>query len=457
MARNSILLGVCLTVGLVAAACQGSGGSSESSGPTRIPQATRAQLSAAGLGRLPVAPASRRIDLTAPPFSNSTHVTNPLFPIGRLRSAVLAGEVDAKPFKTETTLLPTTRLIEWPEGGQVETLVSQYVAYLGGRLEEVALDYYAQADDGSVWYFGEDVFNYKGGVIADTEGTWIAGEENPPAMIMPADPQVGDVYRSENVPGLVFEEVTVRAVDKIVNGPSGPVTGAMIGEELHQDGTREAKTFAPGYGEFFTGAGGDVEAIALAVPADALSRSVPAELQTLSASADAIFNRVQSGSWSAASRAFRSASRAWKSYSTARVPPRLDSRMKRALDDVGRVVAARDRASAATAAIAVAQAGLDLQLRYRPPAEVDRARFGLWARRLLVDAAADDVAGATGDVATLEWIRDRFAHTLGKVERTRIDTELGELRTSMIDGDLRGAAETATALAGTRGAGEPSG
>jgi hypothetical protein len=35
---------------------------------------------------------------------------------------------------------------------------------------------------------------------------------------------------------------------------------------LHQDGEREAKTFAPGYGEFFTGGGGAVEALALAVP-----------------------------------------------------------------------------------------------------------------------------------------------------------------------------------------------
>ena len=31
-------------------------------------------------------------------------------------------------------------------------------------------------------------------------------------MIMPADPQVGDVYRPENMPGFVFEEVVVTAV-----------------------------------------------------------------------------------------------------------------------------------------------------------------------------------------------------------------------------------------------------
>jgi hypothetical protein len=69
-------------------------------------------------------------------------------------------------------------------------------------------------------------------------------------MIMPAHPKVGDVYRTENVPGLVFEQVTVRTVGTTVDGPHGPIEGAMVGEELHQDGKREAKTFAPGYGEF---------------------------------------------------------------------------------------------------------------------------------------------------------------------------------------------------------------
>jgi len=47
-------------------------------------------------------------------------------------------------------------------------------------------------------------------------------------MIMPADPQVGDVYRPENLPGFVFEEVTVMAVDQTVEGPTGPVEGALV-------------------------------------------------------------------------------------------------------------------------------------------------------------------------------------------------------------------------------------
>jgi hypothetical protein len=94
--------------------------------------------------------------LVAAPFSDPTNVTNPLFPIDKLSSVVLNGRVDGKAFRTETTLLPETRIIEWSPGQCVKTLVSQYVAYLDGRLQEVALDFYAQADDGSLWCFGED-------------------------------------------------------------------------------------------------------------------------------------------------------------------------------------------------------------------------------------------------------------------------------------------------------------
>ncbi|MGH9991879.1 MAG: hypothetical protein ACREAZ_04450 [Nitrososphaera sp.] len=118
-----------------------------------------------------VAQDDQRVDLVMPTFSNPTYITNPLFPISNLHSAILLGNVEGEPFRTETTLLPDTRIIEW-EGQKVETLVSQYVAFIDGRIEEVALDHYAQADDGSVWYFGEDVFNYEDGVVTDTEGTW---------------------------------------------------------------------------------------------------------------------------------------------------------------------------------------------------------------------------------------------------------------------------------------------
>jgi hypothetical protein len=193
---------------------------------------------------LPTAPESDLVDREQPTFSDPTNITNPLFPISQLESVILLGRVDRLPFRTELTLLPETKMIEW-NGQQVETLVSQYVAYLDGRITEVALDWYAQADDGSVWYFGEDVFNYEEGAVADTSGTWMAGRDGPAAMIMPANPQVGDVYRPENIPGLVFEEVTVQSTDETVHGPQGPVDGAIVVEELHQDGGPKGKFSAP--------------------------------------------------------------------------------------------------------------------------------------------------------------------------------------------------------------------
>src|SRR5215212_7252449 len=301
------------------------------------------------LDDLPTAPQGKRVDLATPSFSEPTSVTNPLFPVSKQESVLMVGRVDGKPFRTEVTLLPDTRIIEW-QGQQVETLVSQYTAYLDGRIHEVAYDFYAQADDGSVWYFGEDVFNFKDGAIADTHGTWIAGKDGPAAMIMPSDPKVGDVYRPENIPGFVFEEVTVKSTDKTLDGPLGPIVGGLVVEELHMDGTTEDKTFAPGYGEFYTAGGGDVEALALAVPTDAASGPTPAELQTLSSGAPAVFDAARSGNWDAASTTVEKMSAAWETYRAGEVPRLIEPRMSDALGSLAEAVDARDATQAQQAA-----------------------------------------------------------------------------------------------------------
>jgi hypothetical protein len=193
-----VLLGIGLAGALAARAC---GGDNES---TPVPQPSAAQLKEAGLEKLPLAPESERVDLTMPPLSDPTSVTNPLFPISDLQSAILSGRVDERPF------------------------------------------HYAQADDGSVWYFGEDVFDYRNREVFTTEGTWLAGKDGPAQMIMRADPQVGQVHRAENIPAVAFEEVEIKETDQTVDGPSGPVDGAMVGHELHDDGTYSDKVFAPG-------------------------------------------------------------------------------------------------------------------------------------------------------------------------------------------------------------------
>jgi hypothetical protein len=417
-----MLLDIGLAAALAATACSGAG--RMSAGPAGgTPQRISQPVVPANLS---VAPESERVDLAMPSFSDPTNITNPLFPMSEGGSNLLLGTVDGKAFRTEVTLLPDTRIIEWG-GRPVETLVSQYVAYLDGRLHEVAYDFYAQADDGSVWYFGEDVFNFKDGVISDTHGSWIAGKDGPVAMIMPADPKVGDVYRPENIPGFVFEEVTVKAVGQTLRGPVGPIDGGLVVQELHMDGNLEDKTFAPGYGEFYTAGGGDTEALAMAVPTDAASGPAPAELETLSSGALDVFTTAGSEAWSAASATIERMAAAWETYRRGEVPQMVEPRMVRAFEALSRAVAARDVRRARQAAIDTAQWSLDLQLRHRPTPEIDLARFDLWLAQLTVDGVARDVAAVNGDFFTLDYIRDRIEHTLQGADRTQISAQLEAL------------------------------
>jgi len=422
-----------VTVALIGASCTGS---QPATAPrVRVRQPTQAQMAAAGLAALPTAPADTRVDLTVPPFSHPTRVTNPLFPISDLRSAVLDGRIDGKPFHTETTLLPYTRPIEWSPGHTVDTLVSQYAAWLDGRIQEVALDYYAQADDGSVWYFGEDVSDYDPhGVIAFTTDSWLAGRDGPPAMIMPGHPTVGQAFRTENIPGKVFEQVTVKSTGDTEPGPLGAVSGAMIGTELHDDGAQSDKVFAPGYGEFLTRDSDGVEAMAVAVPTDAVPGPTPADLARLESGGLRALDAVARAGWASAARASKTLTFAWKRYRTAdTVPVRLVEPMDRALFDLAHAVDARSIRAAETASIDVAQAALDLELPFRPPVEIDVARFGLWTRQLIVDASAGDLGAASGDMASLEITRDRFASAIDPVELTTINRELLTMREDQVD------------------------
>jgi hypothetical protein len=97
--------------------------------------------------------------------------------------------------------------------------------------------------------------------------------------------------------------------------------------------------------------------------------------------------------------------------------------MTRALDTLIGAVAARDPARARQ----VEQAALDLQLRHRPPAQVDLDRMGPWARQLLVDAAKDRGAVA-GDAATLRILWDRADHTIHTTDPTAPERVSAALR-----------------------------
>ncbi|MDZ4805035.1 MAG: hypothetical protein SGI90_09265 [Candidatus Eisenbacteria bacterium] len=393
---------------------------------------------------LPVAPESDRVDLYQPVFTNPLNITNPLFPISILDRAVFLGTADGESFRSETTLLAGSKTIVI-NGEDVETLVSQYVAFIDGRIEEVAYDWYAQDDLGAVWYLGEDVFNYDDGVVVDLNGTWLAGREGPAAMIMPANPQVGDVWRPENACGIVFEEVIATAINVTVDGPSGQVPGALMVSELHMDATYEPKTFAPGYGEFSTGFGANLEALVVAISTDALPGDAPEALDDLSDGADDIFTLAQSRRWSQVADEFEAMEEAWEDLKLGGVPPGLEASMDDALEALDDAIQSRNRSETRHASLDVALSVTDLELRYDDRSEIDGDLIDIWTRRVIVDAQARDRAGVVGDLATIGIIRKRFA----PANSGRIDSDLALMQQAVHSTDPDEIVNHAERLRGT--------
>ena len=431
------MIGVGLVVALVVAGC---GRVDISATPERSPETasdapTLAATSEPSPANSPsgVAPVGRRVDLGAPTFSHPTAITNPLFPIVTRRQVIQLGEEEGEPARVEITLLPVTRTIDW-DSRQVENRVVQFVAYRGGRIVEVAVDYFAQADDGAVWYFGEEVDNYEEGVVADHHGSWLAGVDGPPGMIMPARPGVGDVYRPENIPGLVFEETTVKSSGLAVAGPSGLVEGAIRVEEHLMEGTVETKVFAPGYGEFEVRAADEVVFVALAVPIDAIAGPPPTELDTLLTGAADLFEAAPAGHRDGISATLELMTTAWDRLAAVGLPEVLAARMTDELAALADAVDARRPADARLATIRVSQAALDLELRHRPVAEIDLARLELWARQALLDSGSNPDAVA-GDVAALETIWARVGHAIAATDVRRVNGALRDLRAAVDAGD----------------------
>jgi hypothetical protein len=98
----------------------------------------------------------------------------------------------------------------------VECTVVRDLAYEDEVLAESTFDWYAQDQDGKVWYFGEDTRELDSfGNVITTQGSWEAGINNAfPGIIMLAEPKVGDRYQQEVAPGAAMDMAKVRSLDE---------------------------------------------------------------------------------------------------------------------------------------------------------------------------------------------------------------------------------------------------
>ncbi len=458
MKQQHIILGACVVLMAIVAfyaVSMDQNGEKQNMDTTKGGYIPQPDLSQTELKGLPVASVEKRVDLKVPIFSNPTIITHPLFPVNNLSHAILLGNDDGRPLQVVYTLLPESmnKTIDW-NGQKIETRTVQYLAYFDRRLIESAYDWYAQADDGSVWYFGEVVTNYADGKVTDNHGTWLAEKDGPIAMIMPADPKVGDVYRVENIPGVAFEEVEVKSMNTTAVGPLGEVRGCMVGSQLHDNGSYSDKTFCPGYGEFFTQKDLDLEAVALALPVDALAKQAPAELATMMSSALLIHDSALNNDWNVVARELSSLKVAWNALqkNPDGVSVRLGAQMERAIeslegDALEPGALARYTIGTQNGALDVAFAALDLERRYRATAEIELASITLWARKTIIDANALEQGFVLSDARAFEFLIERVKEKLSKGDADQLEILVKQLATAADKEDFKKIKSIASQLA----------
>ncbi len=123
---------------------------------------------------------------------------------------------------------------------------------LNGSLIEDTFDWYAQRNDGSVWYLGEISFSFdEDGFVESIDGSWRYGVDQAlPGIVMLANPQVGDAYRQEYLIGEAEDVARVIAVGVSVTVAAGTFHNCIVTQDwvpLDPDGN-EHKYYAPGVG-----------------------------------------------------------------------------------------------------------------------------------------------------------------------------------------------------------------
>jgi hypothetical protein len=289
--------------------------------------------------------------------------------------------------------------------------VVQFVAYTDGKLEEVAYDYYAQADDGSVYYLGEDVSNYTNGQI-DHEGSWRAGKDGaPPALIMPAHPQVGQKFNPENLPGVVYETDEVLSLSDKVITPGGEINDGIRVKETLMDGTIEHKVYAANYGIVLDQGGGEELKLVLLVRTAEKPGVVPEALSTIEMQAEDIFDVTPGGQWEMVSADVAAIGQAWQAFQAQAanhpVPQPFQDALAAAYESLQQAAASRDISGTLQAANDLSAGVVDLYTLYHPATPVDLGRLDVLERQVGRDIAANDRQAAADTLAKTNtvWVR----------------------------------------------------
>jgi hypothetical protein len=182
-----------------------------------------------------------------PVFTNPTDISNSYLPLAALNQDILLGTESGDSVRVVRTRSTATRTFTF-ESQTVAAVIIIDSVFVEGALDEVALDYIAQADDGTVYYFGEDVDLYQGGVVVSHDGSWLyGGAAKNLGILMPAQPRVGDRFLAEDAAPVTVEKDEIVSDTATVTVPAGTYVNCVKIKEV-SNGEVEYKYYAAGIG-----------------------------------------------------------------------------------------------------------------------------------------------------------------------------------------------------------------
>jgi hypothetical protein len=156
-------------------------------------------------------------------FHDPLKIDNKYFPLKPGTIMIYNGtDEDGKSMSDIFTVTNDTKEIQG-----IITRVVNDSAFVEGDLVEPTADWFAQDDNGNVWYMGEfttDLTNKKN----PHEGSWEAGVKGARAgIIMLAEPKVGDTYEQEFAKGEAEDKGTVLSLNENVSVPFGTFSNVL--------------------------------------------------------------------------------------------------------------------------------------------------------------------------------------------------------------------------------------
>lgn len=180
-------------------------------------------------------------------FHHPTVINNRYYPLVVGATWAWKGQFRQQPYTQRDVVLKYTRTID---GVVTRPVLDQDL--VKGTIIAGSIDYYAQDDQGNVWYLGEGTVHYVGGKLTDHADSWIAGKEGAlPGIFMPARPVSGQrKFQQEFAPDIAADVEHITSVSKRVCEPLRCYDHVVEADEttVLNPGTLAAKYYAPGVG-----------------------------------------------------------------------------------------------------------------------------------------------------------------------------------------------------------------